>query len=261
MGLFLAVAVLGAGAANGATEKFRLLVLRLLREALRPIRAAGFRVTLALLLLRRAIHRLPAGFLTVAIKTAVTTVSATVATIIVAVAVAALVAPEGAVVTVLAAVVLALGLEALRWLRLVHRNLRHLREVVAAGVVAVLIAELVAAFTALAHALAVAIQAFALLAHLLAVSHDDAAVVLGVLQVILCQHGIARRLCVARESDVFLGNVRGRTANFHIRAVGFKAPRKRVVMMPTTLAVVVPAAAAAVLLLSLPHCPKGSRLT
>jgi hypothetical protein len=261
VGLFLAVAVLGAGAANGATEKFRLLVLRLLREALGPIRAAGFRVAFALLLLRRAIHRLPAGFLTIAIKTAITTISAAVATIVVAVAVAALVAPEGAIVAVLAAVVLALGLEALRWLRLVHRNLRHLREVVAAGVVAVLIAELVAAFTTLAHTLAVAIQAFALLAHLLAVSHDDATVVLGVLQIVLCQHWVAGRLCVTRQSDVLLCNVRGGTANFHVRAVGFKAPRKRVVMMPTTLAVVVPAAAAAVLLLSLPHCPKGSRLT
>jgi FtsH-binding integral membrane protein len=86
--------------------------------------------------------------------------------------------------------VLTLRLESLR-LRLMHGDLWHLREVVAAGVIALLIAELVAAL-AFAHALAVAVQAIALLTHLLAIGHDDAAVVLGVLEIVLRQHRIAR---------------------------------------------------------------------
>jgi hypothetical protein len=163
-------------------------VLRLLRKALRP---ASFAAAFGLLGLRRTIHRLPTGFLTVAIEAAVTAaLSTTVAAIIVAVAVTALVAPERTVVPVLAALVLALRLESLR-LRLMHGNLWHLREVVAAGVIALLIAELVAAL-AFAHALAVAVQAIALLTHLLAIGHDDAAVVLGVLEIVLRQHRIAR---------------------------------------------------------------------
>jgi hypothetical protein len=163
-------------------------VLRLLRKALRP---ASFAAAFGLLGLRRTIHRLPTGFLTVAIEAAVTAaLSTTVAAIIVAVAVTALVAPERTVVPVLAALVLALRLESLR-LRLMHGNLWHLREVVAAGVIALLIAELVATLAAFAHALAVAVQAIALLTHLLAVGHDDAAVVLGVLEIVLRQYRIA----------------------------------------------------------------------
>jgi hypothetical protein len=187
-GLVLALAVLGAGAADRTAQELRLLVLRLLCEAFRPARFAG---AFSRLGLRRTIHRLPAGFLTVAIEAAVTAaISTTVAAIIVAVAVAALVAPEWTVVPVLAAVVLTLRLESLR-LRLMHGDLWHLREVVAAGVIALLIAELVAAL-AFAHALAIAVQAIALLTHLLAIGHDDAAVVLGVLEIVLRQHRIAR---------------------------------------------------------------------
>jgi hypothetical protein len=226
-------------------------VLRLLREALRP---AGFAAAFALLGLRRTIHRLPAGLLAVAIEAAVTAaISTTVAAIIVAVAVTALVAPERTIVPVLAAVVLALRLERLR-LRLMHGDLRHLREIIAAGVIALIVTELVAALAAFAHALAIAVQAIALLTHLLAIGHDDAAVVLGVLEIVLRQYRIAGRLRISRKRDIFLGNMRRSTANFYIRAVGFKAPRQRIVVVTTALAVVVPAAAAPVLL-SLPHCP------
>src|SRR5262249_46458138 len=110
------------------------------------------------------------------------------------------------------------------------------------------------------HTLAVAVHAgLALRIELLAVGHDDAAVVLGMLEIVLGQHWIARGLGIACQSHVFLGDVRRSAADLYVRTIGFEAARERVVVVPT-LAVVVAAASAAILL-SLPHCPKGSRLT
>ena len=62
------------------------------------------------------------------------------------------------------------------------------------AVLAIVIAELVAFahLTGTTHALAVAVHAFAGLIELLAVSHDDAAVVLCMLQVVLGEHRVAR---------------------------------------------------------------------
>ena len=69
------------------------------------------------------------------------------------------------------------------------------------------------------------------LLQLLAIGHDDAGVVLGVLQIVLCQHRVAGRLRVARERQIFLGDMCRRAPDFHIRAIGFEAARQRIVAL------------------------------
>lgn len=58
---------------------------------------------------------------------------------------------------------------------------------------------------------------------LLAVGHDDAIVVLGVLQIVLCQHRVSGRQSIARQLHVFLGDMRRRAADFRFRAAAFIA--------------------------------------
>jgi hypothetical protein len=92
---------------------------------------------------------------------------------------------------------------------------------------------------------------------LLAIGEDDPVVVLGVLEIILSQDWISGRLRIARQGDVFLGDMRGIAADLHFRAVRLVAARQRVlafsVMLTVAIVVVVMAAAAAPILLSLPH--------
>ena len=96
-------------------------------------------------------------------------------------------------------------------------------------VVRIILAKIVAALAALigpAQALlAVAVVALARLMHLLPVRHDDAAVMLCMLQVVLSKHRIARGLGVARKGDVFFRDMGGRTANLYVRPVRLKAAR------------------------------------
>lgn len=54
---------------------------------------------------------------------------------------------------------------------------------------------------------------------------DDAEIVLGMLQIIFGHHWIAGRLGVARQLEVFFGDMLGRAANFDVGAVGFIGPR------------------------------------
>src|SRR5690606_39174804 len=58
-----------------------------------------------------------------------------------------------------------------------------------------------------------------LLNRLLTVRHDDAIVVLGVLQVIFCQYWITRSKRVTRQGHILFSNVRRRTPDLHIRTV------------------------------------------
>jgi hypothetical protein len=88
----------------------------------------------------------------------------------------------------------------------------------------------------------------ALLLQLLAIGHDDAAVVLGVLQIVLGEHRIAGRLRIASERQIFFGNMCRGATDLHIRAVGLETARKRILALP------IPVAATAAILLSLPHC-------
>jgi hypothetical protein len=98
------------------------------------------------------------------------------------------------------------------------------------------------------------------LADLLPVRHDDAIVMLGVLEIAFCQNRIARRLRVAGELDVFLGDMHRIAADFYIRSVRLETASKRILVFPigvVMIAIVVRAAiataATAHMLLSLPH--------
>jgi len=79
--------------------------------------------------------------------------------------------------------------------------------------------------------------------------HDDAGVMLGVLEIALRGDEIARRHRIARERGIFLGDMRGRAADFYIRAVRFEAAREWILRFPATTA------ASPSILLSLPHRP------
>src|SRR6185295_1174048 len=158
-------------------------------------------------------------------------------------------------VTLLSGLVLATALRTR--LRLVaRRHLRHERRLEAVVGHVALVAELVEAFAHLArpaHALAEAVAPVAGLIELLAVGHDDAAVVLGVLEIVLRQHRVAARLCLARQREVLLRNVSGSAADPLRRPVRFEAARQRIAVVPLAVVVVVVAATSAAVLLSLPH--------
>src|SRR5262245_35388126 len=100
---------------------------------------------------------------------------------------AALVAAEGPVV----ASALEAALVARRLMVLRHRGMRGL-EAFVEQVLTLLVAELVADVAGLAQPLAVAIGQLARLLQLLAIGHDDAIVMLCVLQIVLAQHRVAR---------------------------------------------------------------------
>jgi hypothetical protein len=84
------------------------------------------------------------------------------------------------------------------------------------------------------------------------VSHDDAVIVLRMLEIILCQDRIAGRLGVPGQRHVFLGNMSGGAAQLHIGTVALETPRQRVLAFALLIILIVAAAASAVLL-SLPH--------
>ena len=90
----------------------------------------------------------------------------------------------------------------------------------------------------------------ALSAELLLRRHDDAVVMLGVLKITLRPDEIAGCHRIARERGIFLGDMRGRPADFHIRAVRFEAAREWILGLTATTA-----ASPAIILLSLPHRP------
>ena len=95
-----------------------------------------------------------------------------------------------------------------------------------------IVAEVVAVATSPGRdALAVAVHIVALLLQLLAIGHDDADVVLGVLQIVLGEHRVAGRLRIASERQIFLGDMRRRAPDFHIRAIGFETARKRILAL------------------------------
>jgi hypothetical protein len=60
------------------------------------------------------------------------------------------------------------------------------------------------------------IREFAALLHLLAISHNDAIVMLGVLQIVFSKNRIACRQRISGECHIFFGNMRRRAAYFGI---------------------------------------------
>ena len=241
--------------------------MRLL-EAITPTRLA---TTAAAGLYRRCIRltilgrrRIGAAFdrLAVAISSAILTIIA-VAAVVVAVVLPIIVAVAIAEAVLVAAseVAIAIGVipgrmaRLMLLVRLTTLMLRQgLRQAVIHHVVAaVFVAEVVAVATlaGYADALAVAVHIAALLLQLVAIGHDDAVVVLGVLQIVLGEHRVAGRLRVASERQVFLGNMCRSAPDFHVGTIGFETARKRILALSIPVVIV---AATAAILLSLPHC-------
>jgi hypothetical protein len=76
------------------------------------------------------------------------------------------------------------------------------------------------------------------LAKLLLRRRDQTVVVLRVLVVVLCRDRIARRLGIARELNVFFGNVGGVASNFNVGSVRFVNTRHRIVVFAVAMLVV-----------------------
>jgi hypothetical protein len=257
------LAAFAPGATHRTTQEFGLLV-RLL-EAIPATRLAATTATASLyrrcvrlpILGRRRIGAVLDRLAVAAILTVIAVAAVVIAVIvpvIVAVAVpeAVLVAaPEVAitigVVSGMARLMLLALLTVMLWQGLRQAVIQHV--VAAALVLAELVA--VATFAGNVDALAVAVHIAALLLQLLAIGHDDAVVVLGMLQVVLGEHGVAGRLRVASERQIFLGNMCRSAPDFHIGTIGFETARKRILALSIPVVIV---AATAAILLSLPHC-------
>ena len=147
----------------------------------------NFRGLLVALVRRRGttLHRAIAVAAVVAISIAIP-VSIPVS-IAVSVTEAALIAAERPIV----APALEAALVARRLLVLRHRRMRRLEGLVE-QILTLIVAELIADVTRFAQPLTVAIGQLARLLQLLAVGHDDAGVMLRVLQIVLAEHRIAR---------------------------------------------------------------------
>ena len=106
-----------------------------------------------------------------------------------------------------------------------------------------------------------------LLVLLFAERKDDPVIVFGVLEVVLSQDVIAGRLRIARQLQVFLGNMRRCTPDLDVGSVGLKAPRQRilafavVIIIVVVVVLIVIATASTAMLLSLPHGLPISLLT
>ena len=203
-------------------RRFRLtLIVALAVARLRPIGAAATRLASAGVMLpiaRMALTVLPAGSL----------------------ALAALLR--------LAALVRLTALVLATLLRFTALILRPTAEIIA---LAIAFAAFVVAFEARTEAGAVGGVSglSALRTELLLRRHDDAVIVLGVLEIALRADEIARRHRVASERGIFLGDMRCRAADFYVRAVRFEAAREWILRLTATTA------ASPTILLSLPHRP------
>lgn len=151
--------------------------------------------------------------------------------------------------------------------RLMIAYARKRLSALAAGIIAIILAKTVTGFQRVTgHHLPIARRHAARIATLgdllLAVGQNDAIIVLSVLQIILCEYGVARRLSIARQSHVLLGYVGRGAAQFDVRPIALKAAGGRVlafavaILMAVIVVVIVAirvAAATSAVLLSLPH--------
>lgn len=243
------------------------------RGAFEPL-AAGLMAPATILVEALAIAAMIVSAMAIAITvTAVLTVAAerTLAPAIVALrpVEAAILALHGLAAMLLAAVVLGtimlgpvlvrpivmwpiLALEPVALLPARHRRLRT-RAGIVDQVVAFLVAEIIA-IHAIHGALAEAVAVFpARLLELLPVGHDDAIVVLGMLEIVLRQYWIAGRGRIAGQRHVFFGDMRRGATDLNVGPIGFEAARERILMLAI-------APASAPVLLTLPHWLIGSCL-
>jgi hypothetical protein len=82
-----------------------------------------------------------------------------------------------------------------------------------------------------------------LLAELLVRHRNQPEIMFRVLEIIFRRDGIAGRLGVARKLEIFLGDVVGRAAYLHIRAVGFINPRQGILIAPVVVLLIIVAPA------------------
>src|ERR1700716_946027 len=78
------------------------------------------------------------------------------------------------------------------------------------------------------------IEVRGVLAELLVHRRDQAEIMLGMLIIVFRRHRVARGLRIAGELNVFFSDVRRRSANLDVRAVGFVNPRQRIVALAVT---------------------------
>jgi hypothetical protein len=89
------------------------------------------------------------------------------------------------------------------------------------------------------HIVGAGLQLRLVLAELLLGRRDQAEVMLGVLVVVLGGNGVAGRPRIARELNVFLGHMRGGTANLDVRSVGLENTGHRVLAAPVIVTIIV----------------------
>jgi hypothetical protein len=65
-----------------------------------------------------------------------------------------------------------------------------------------------------------------LLRHLLAITQDDAIIMLGVLKIILSEHGVAGGQRITRQRNIFLGDMRWGATDLHVRTRALEAPHQ-----------------------------------
>ena len=80
------------------------------------------------------------------------------------------------------------------------------------------------------------------LPELLLRGRDQAEIMLGVLIVVLGGDRIAGRARIARELDIFFGDVGGGAADLDVGSVGFVNPGQRILATPVVVIVVIPVA-------------------
>jgi len=221
--------------------------------ALRPVIAAA-----AVAALRLALPIAPAA-ITVA-------VAVTIAIAIVPARLPVVIAPRAAVVAIAAILtnlLLALPFSETLRLRIEDPGLRLLAAngaVASAALIALVVTGIEAALDCLALRALTMLPLATLL--LLAEGHDDAIVVLGMLQVSFGQHRIAGGLSIARERHVFFGDMGRIATDLYVRTVRLIAASERILALAATdiaaaTVIAVPAIAVATttsaVLLSLPH--------
>ena len=141
--------------------------------------------------------------------------------------------------------------------------LRSTAEIIASVVSALVTVNFIAKFKAIRprHTTWCTRRRLTWLLELLAIRHDDPVIMLGVLQVVLRQNSIARRLRITCERLIFLGDMGRCSADLHIGTVGFKTTRKWILSLAArvdrrtavavAVAVAIIAAATATILLML----------
>jgi len=80
-----------------------------------------------------------------------------------------------------------------------------------------------------------------LLTELLLRGCDQAEIMFGVLEIIFSRDRISGRLGIACKLEIFVGDVIGRSANLHIRAIRLINARERILIAPVVLLITAPA--------------------